>query len=581
MVYESSVAVYRLGPSSFVPSARGSIQPFVDRISNAVSIRHEDFMALVKDATPGALPLSDESMRALLHELTHHATFANNVGRAQSALAISVAARASIGVAPKGSGDLWLGERDDLVLRYFRMLFEPLMEGLALFGEHDIRWGPLPIASHPFSHLWPLFFERECTDAARRVLATGGPDAKERARNEYAQSINARLANARTSEDWIDSKLLLLEQPLSGYLGGPPYLLGYLATKRAFLEWGRNPVLRDSDLYLMMMIHHWFADEEVALLLLEPNDAHLIRVQNTLSKLLDRFQDRWSDLYKNPLEILRSLENSFDQRKEYFGLFEAYEGIRTACDSINAFVPKFAKHRLMVRIGFVRVNVETKNNGRAEIRDAKSGSMIFECPLVENSDIGEYPGTIELVRTYSGDITALLVIGPTGLVGVRELFSSNWNSPEVVAMFDDFPSIEHAEAAAKSCRESFFAISWTEKENQEFDTAIMKDAVKFRDHIYLQIAFPGAREGRRLELLDRLGVAGFSSVFNDSAELREIARLSLYFGGPGAAVEDVARDLDQRPADLSQFIHKVNATSRNVLGVDVFTLEDGIAIAAL
>src|SRR5271166_3319821 len=150
-------AFYRLGPRTLVPLERKDIENFTDPMTNQTSLSRTDVLAMLEVTNPDDTPLSDQGIRFILHECTHHASFANRVGYARSALSTSVCGRASIGTPPDGRAGLWLAQRDDVVLRFFEVVVEPLIEGLALFSEHDIRWGKSPKASHPLLHLWSLF----------------------------------------------------------------------------------------------------------------------------------------------------------------------------------------------------------------------------------------------------------------------------------------------------------------------------------------------------------------------------------------------------------------------------------------
>src|SRR5262245_1750864 len=120
-------AYYRLGPSALVPLARGRIRDFSDPMSNAISMSRTDIRAMLKNATFGNMRLSDQGLRFFLHEVTHHTTFANIVGSARSALAVSVCGRASIGPQPTERAGLWIGQRDDIVLRFFETVMGPLI----------------------------------------------------------------------------------------------------------------------------------------------------------------------------------------------------------------------------------------------------------------------------------------------------------------------------------------------------------------------------------------------------------------------------------------------------------------------
>ncbi len=172
---EFKAAIYRVGPRTIVPlDRREGVASATDPMSNQMCLKGADVRAMLSvggqggragggnsaagggsgggdesGGSPGGVPLSDPALRALLHELTHHATFAGNVGIARAALATTVCGRASMLVWPTNREELVIPQRDDLVLRFHEVVYEPLIEGLAVFAEHDIRWGASPFASHP------------------------------------------------------------------------------------------------------------------------------------------------------------------------------------------------------------------------------------------------------------------------------------------------------------------------------------------------------------------------------------------------------------------------------------------------
>jgi hypothetical protein len=285
----SKAAMYRVGPRTIVALERGRIENFTDPMTNQTSLGRIDVRSMLTNSDPRDLPLSAQGLRFFLHELTHHASFANSVGYARAALATSVSGRASVGVPPAGRAGLWLAQRDDIVLRFFEMLIEPLVEGLALFAEHDIRWGQSPIASHPLLHLWSLFLFRKAGEAALKgmkgmVQQDGGMSIIEKGRQIQDDWINDYLTGVRTGDYWVEQKALLLRQPLLG-ASGPPYLLGYLAIKRAYLVLRRvNRGFFDTDMFLLLMMKLWFSDASITELLVRLQDADLLSVQETIGE---------------------------------------------------------------------------------------------------------------------------------------------------------------------------------------------------------------------------------------------------------------------------------------------------------
>jgi hypothetical protein len=581
-------AIYRLGPRTIVPLSRGRIENFTDPLTNQISLSRIDVLSILKSADRGDLPLSDQGLRFFLHEVTHHASFANSVGNARSALATSVCGRASIGLPPSGRAGLWLAQRDDIVLRFFEMVIEPLVEGLALFAEHDIRWGESPLASHPMLHLWSLFLLMKVGRATLDGIKgqTQQNDVKsilQKGRQIYEDWINDYLMGARARDYWVEQKALLLRQPLLG-TSGPAYLLGYLAIKRVYLVLRHaNRGFSDTDIFLLLMLKYWFSDARITELLLRFKDADLLSVQGTIGEFAERFQDMWDALYGAPGQIARTLLTDLGGIEEISPLSPVglSIGIRTAADSLNLFVPKFSKHRLVLRLGMIRVNIASDPDTRtAVLRDAETNEELFQCPLVPLADTGDFPGSVELIRTYDGQITALVVLAGSGLIAVRDLFGENWNEPEMTALFDDLPSLELVEASAKAYGQSAMARLWETDDFRDTNENVMNQAKELCVSSYLQLV-RRAEKDQRAMVAETLGTAGFTSLFPDRADLNELALLSLHFGGPGTALELVARKLDRSIEELVARLQSFNVRSRGALGIDLFEFDGDFATAAV
>lgn len=584
-------AIYRVGPRTIVPLVRGRIENFTDPMTNQVSLSRIDVRSMLKKADPTDVPLSDQGLRFFLHEVTHHASFASSVGNARAALATSVCGRASVGVPPTERAGLWLAQRDDIVLRFFEMMIEPLVEGLALFAEHDIRWGKSHLASHPMLHLWSLFLALKAGGIALDGIKGEARQDDElsivgKVRQKYDDWINDYLISARTREYWVEQKARLLRQPILG-ASGPAYLLGYLALKRAYLVLRRvSPGYSDSDIFLMLMIKYWFSDDRITELLVRFDDAHLLSVQNTIGEFVERVQDMWDELYKGPGEIARRLiidiEYGGSRKINPLSPVGLSIGIRTAADSLNVFVPRFFKHRLVLRLGMIRVNIiSSRDAGTAAVRDAETNEELLRCPIVGLADIGEFPGSIEIVRSYDGRITALVVLGKSGLVAVRDLFGEEWNAPDMIALFDDLPSLEHVEASAKAYGQSSFARRWEEDDFRDTNDYVMNQAREICVSTYLQLALRRGDKDRLAKATETLGTVGFVALFPERADLDELALLSLHFGGSGNSIDSIAKRLERPSAELVERLDSFNVRSRAVLGIDVFEVDGTFATAAI
>jgi hypothetical protein len=408
----------------------------------------------------------------------------------------------------------------------------------------------------------------------------------ERGREAYSDWINNYLIEARTREYWIEQKALLLKQPLFG-ASGPAYLLGYLAIKRAYLFLRRvSPGYFDTDIFLLLMLQYWFSDKATANQLVSLDDLHVLRVQQTIGDMSELFQDRWDDLYSHPgkvaQELLAKTEHISIQKINPTSTLGRGIGIRTAGDSLNLFVPKFYKHRLVLRLGMLRVNIKSDKAKRvADIWDAQTNERLLQCPLAPLADTGEFPGSIEIIRTYNGQITAVVILGGSGLVAVRALIGKEWNSPELTRLFDDLPSFEFVEASVAGYRQSPFAKRWEEADYSDIDRNVMDAARELCTSSYLQLAFRGASQGQRSKAMASLEGLGFKALFPEERDLNELALLSLHFGGPGTPVNLAAKRLERSTAMLAAQLKDFNARVRPALGVDLFELEGDVATAAL
>ncbi|MBY5361947.1 hypothetical protein [Rhizobium leguminosarum] len=582
-------AIYRLGPRTLVPLDRNRIESYTDPLSNQMTFSQKDMRQILHGMVPGDLPVSEKELRLLLHELTHHASFANVVGYARSALATSVCGRASMGMPPKAPPALWLAERDDLVLRFHEMVFEPLVEGLALFAEHDIQWGDSPYTSHPLSHVWSLFLFKKAGAAAFeafKALSTGTASrALEGGKTAYTNWINDYLIEQRTNEYWLEAKARLLSQPLLSE-DMPPYLLGYLATKRVYLKLRQaNPGYQDTDMFLHLQLKYWFSDQKTGDLLTRIDDCDVLEVQSTLSQMTELFQGKWDDLYRRPGKIAIELLADMEDPKEtsYVSELELRCGIRVAADSLNLFVPKFHKHRLVLRLGMMRVDIRSDGTTRiAKLWDTQAKAPLLECPIAPLADIGDFPGSIEIVRTYDGRVTAIVVLAETGLIAVRDLFSATWNSSELVELFDDLPSFEYVEASVAGYRKSPFISRWSDNDYfQGLNEHQMKSAYDLSLSAYSQLILPGQKLDQRNKAIAELAAHGFQSLYPDDRDFNDLVLLSTQFGGPGKLIASVASKLDRTVIQLTSQLKGFNAVSQAALGIDIFEINDKTATSAI
>lgn len=550
-------------------------------LSNAVSLRLDDIAGLLREASVGDLPASNARLRLFLHEGTHHTSFYNAYGWASAGLSSSLISPGLVGPLPRNADGLLLPVRDLLVLRWMQRVFQPLIEGLAVFAEHDIVWSENSLASQPLLNAASLYFARDAYSSASNI-ASGEANFIEAANavdSAITASINDRLKRARSSRYWIAEKLALLRQPLLGSDGGPPYLLGYLAVKRAFLKTRRKPAaLSEPDNFLLLMISHWFCDEDLAQQMLSVNDLDPTEVQYTLHRITESFQDKWEELYKSPrtvaansLSILSRLDNGNAHAPMDL---QFLLGTRALTFSL-ARAPRFFKHRLALRHGIQKVALALDTLSRtASVRAVDGQVELFSCPLVPNADVTAQFGTVELVRSSDGRMDALVVLGGDGLLAAWDLQRRIWNPADLVEALDDLPSGDHARDAELAVQHTHWDEAWEEPGLAELYEHQLGQATETRDMVHLQIAFPGARSGERERISTLLGTCGFASLFDEPNEMLKLARYSLVLGGRGASLADAASALGTSPEALYEEIRSINARAQSVLGLDLFE-EDG------
>jgi hypothetical protein len=208
----------------------------------------------IADAMEWKLP--SPLLPIFLHEITHWWCLTAPIGHAlawlvtKSKLAMYEVAADDRPATPEALGDIWRAHASLAILR-------PLLEGLALFAEHDLEPGQGSVLSEPIRLAFPFFMPRS-PEMARADL---------RHPEVLDAHIRAMLTQDRISEDGVKRKTKLLTTPLgdpSGYLSG--YLLVRDLYERAKLKSARA---HDRDLFLMYLRSYLFEDYELARRLLD------------------------------------------------------------------------------------------------------------------------------------------------------------------------------------------------------------------------------------------------------------------------------------------------------------------------
>jgi len=289
---------------------------FTDITSNAVFLTDIDPLQRLDELREGRLDL--KFLPAILHECTHHSTFYLSVGCAMSALWASTISTSLLSL---GSKFPTMAGRDLALIRTAYTLFQPMLEGLALFAEHDLLVGDSPLVSRVSEHAAPLFVKGRL----REILGIQDDkviEAITSARNSdvMMKAYSQLLRQARCGQGWIEQKAKLLSLSVKE---PPRYLLGYLAVKGMYYElMNRVKELADPELFLFVMLEYLFNDHELSRLLLrwyntpkEELDNYLI-IGNDVSGFLEYFQNRIDYLYANTKRVVEEATRPYLESNE-------------------------------------------------------------------------------------------------------------------------------------------------------------------------------------------------------------------------------------------------------------------------
>ncbi|MGI8962795.1 MAG: hypothetical protein ACR2IV_24165 [Bryobacteraceae bacterium] len=571
--------------SMFTDYEPADVPGFTDMMSNAVFLA--DLAPLENSGKLAAGSLDLKYLSSLLHEGTHHATFDSTVGCALASLFSSCFSLWTLAI---GQEAPTMPARDLIVLRTTCLLLQPIIEGMALFAEHDLVTGPSPVMSRPTQHASPLFTKgriRELLDfsnaATAELLRSAKPE------QLFSVAHTALLENYRHSEAALERKLLLLSQALDGPCR---YLLGYLAVKGMYrILSQRCPPLKDPEVFLLVLIRHFFHDEELARIILrfyktseDPADIYL-EIGQDLKDVLDRFQDLTDELYRNTAEASKAaivpLFTDSGQRSLYGE--NGKEGgagstlpedlsflatIRTV-GMINIAWPHLLKHRSDFRFSFEPVEVTVSDDRTIIIRHTDTGReycLMTRC--VENSARGTFPGSIEALRLRDFRIV-VCILADEGLVAVLDCETGNWNSPDLCRHLDDLPSAIGAEGAMHAFYE------WQQKQaDKDSVRELLADyegqSNEAVTQLYPQLLLYRTHADERNRIMGALA-NGIGALFADHASRKRIAKISL-LTGCGATVASVASSLGISTEAFRSEVASFNDISKRECGIDFFQL---------
>lgn len=508
---------------------------YTDPTSNAVVIDNFDPLACVDAMREGRMPI--ELLPTVLHECTHHVTFDSHVGIAIGALCASPASLWTMGI---GSNQPLLPHRDVAVMRVHRTLHTPLIEGMAMFAEHDLVTGDSPLVTTMTEHVLPLF-----------------------------SSTNDHLRAARLQPDWVERKRILLSQPVDDQ---QRYLLGYLAVKALYRRMrAACPPLSDPELFLLTVMRHVFHDPAGAGALLklpersdDPAQA-FVSVAVDVATIVEHFQDVTERLLTKPAAVglfhAKAVLQSSGPSPLGDGL-DLLAGFRIGLIQVNAVWPRIFKHRSEFRFGVRHVMVDVDDAGTILL----DGQPLHGVRAVPNSLRGTVEGTVEAVRLGDRRTTAICVAVYEGLVAVLDCATGEWNPPHLVKQLDQFPSAIALEGAMHE-----FA------DKQELvlgnpEIRAMVDDCERQSHETVKLIYPQMILDRRPReerdaMLGYLGTRGVCGAMSEKDQTA-VARLSLA-AGTGRNIDVLARELSLSADALKHEVRRLNDSTPD-LGFPLF-----------
>lgn len=578
---------------SYTDFEAADTQDFTDPVSNAVFL--EDVSPLANAAKLRSGNLDSTYLPSFMHEATHHATFDCQVGAAMASLIPSCF---SLWTEQVGSDVPGLGARDLTMLRVAATLLEPLVEGLALFVEHDLVMGASPVMSNMSRNACLLFTKGRILE----LLSTDTAELSEKVAQGEGPSLMSLaytklLKSERTRSEWVSRKSKLLEQPLAG---PHRYLLGYLAVKGMYKTLSDAfPPLKDPEAFVTVVIQHLFGNEKLARILLnplpkttDPLEAY-VRINMDVEDLINTFQDLIDDLYRNPQQVtIRSVEpllkgswqkplyaeNQTIEEDQMLSVeMQFLAGLRTVGMG-NIAWPRLLKHRSDFRFSFQHVHITVGETGEITITDPADGKSIpVNASAVDKSARGNFLGSIEafVLRDFS---VVVCILAQDGLVAVLDCSSGTWNPKNLIEHLDDVPSataVEGAMHAFKKYQDMIF-----ERDGiREVIQGLKEQAEEGLKLIYPQLIFY-RRSLEDRSLLVRGLESGIAGCLADPAKLTFVARLSLLIG-IGAECEVVRSALGMSEEEWHSRIDEINRASISACGLQIFSEADGMIYSAV
>lgn len=342
----------------------------IDPISNAIAIsaanpvyppEQPDATLRSPDTWGAALSegvLADELLWPIIHELTHHSCLNSAVGASMATLAVSHTSMGSSTIDEEKFS--WIA-RDAVRHTLMEKLLRPLLEGLALFVEHDAISGAVPIASWSQQIANDLF----CGGDMFAALLRG---------DDVLAPLKQKLETLRQNQNRISEKKRLLRRSLEDNDG---YLLGYMLVKMIWNDLvARAPIWNHSDVFQAFLTDYFFNDYYLAKMLVplpsEEREELVVEIEVITNYLHNRLILLSKSFTAFAQEFVPWLHDNSNPRPSYqsFSSTEQKElllrwTIRTS-RSLHWHTPDFLTTRGIARVLVAPAKVKVDKEGRFE-----------------------------------------------------------------------------------------------------------------------------------------------------------------------------------------------------------------------
>jgi hypothetical protein len=317
----------------------------------------------------------------VLHEGTHHHTFMTPVGTALAVLASNVRIQTAKAAVAKQEID------DKVACAYLRYkaainLFGPLIEGLALFAEHDlIRGGD--VTNFLYTQI--------------SVLCAGKLNTGDVGNEELDEQFNRRARTSRLNLSGIKRKEKLLVQSLDTNVGRG-YLAGYLLVKNLRqVIISKTTTYIDSEALLELILSVFFRDFEIAEhLISDPLLPGIRGCELWINDLASMYQEKFAyftTITKKGLELALWTLAGNDKRRFVRGHPQVFSDMGKAESSARSleryietvysensiysdFENEIMSRRNILRVGICRIRIRVKDE-RVFLFNGKEGDFAY------------------------------------------------------------------------------------------------------------------------------------------------------------------------------------------------------------